>query len=142
MRNNIYTTIAIYDSSHIQETPMTIDTDLALPEAQAQMLKAMAHPFRIRLLEVLSVAEECVCHLVSLFGRPQPYISQQLAALKEAGLVQDRRVAQRVFYGISDPRVVELLANVRVLMGGSENIAERHVSVPGCTCPKCNPEAI
>ena len=114
-----------------------IDADPALGEVQAQMLKAMAHPFRIRLLEVLSADDECVCHLVSLFDKPQPYISQQLAALKEARLVQDRRVAQRVFYRVADPRIVELLTDVRLLAGGSGQLSERHTPVPGCNCPKC-----
>ena len=114
-----------------------IDADLALEDVQAQMLKAMAHPFRIRLLEVLSAEEECVCHLVNLLDRPQPYTSQHLAALKDAGLVKDRRVAQRVFYRIADSRVAELLSNVRILAGGSERLPKRHAPVPGCNCPKC-----
>ena len=114
-----------------------IDAELALEEAQAQMLRAMAHPFRIRLLEVLSVGEECVCHLVSLFDKPQPYISQQLAALKEAGLVRDRRVAQRIFYRAADVRVLELLDTVRALAGGSVRSVEGHITVLGCNCPKC-----
>jgi len=101
------------------------------------MLKAMAHPFRIRLLEVLSVEEECVCHLVNLLDRPQPYISQHLAALKEAGLVRDRRVAQRIFYRIADSRIAELLADIRILAGGSDPLPERHIPVLGCNCPKC-----
>lgn len=114
-----------------------IDAEPALEEVQAQMLRAMAHPFRIRLLEVLSADEECVCHLVSLFDKPQPYISQQLAALKEAGLVRDRRVAQRVFYRVADPRIAELLFDVRVLAGGSAEFPRHHTLVTGCNCPKC-----
>ncbi len=114
-----------------------IDAELALEETQAQMLRAMAHPFRIRLLDVLSVGEECVCHLASLFDKPQPYISQHLAALKEAGLVRDRRVAQRVFYRAADPRVLELLDTVRALAGGSTRSVDGHISVAGCNCPKC-----
>jgi len=117
-----------------------IDADPALGEVQAQMLKAMAHPFRIRLLEVLSVDDECVCHLVSLFDKPQPYISQQLAALKEAGLVQDRRVAQRIFYRIADPRVLELLDAVRALSGSPALAREPRRAVTGCSCPKCDLE--
>jgi len=112
---------------------MTVERE----ELQAQMLRAMAHPFRIRLLEALSVDEECVCHLVSLFERPQPFISQHLAALKEAGLVADRRVAQRVFYRAADPRIADLLRIARALAGGSEQPPERHTAVPGCNCPKC-----
>lgn len=114
-----------------------IDADLALEESQAQMLKVLAHPFRIRMLEALSADEECVCHLVALFDRPQPFISQHLAALKEAGLVVDRRVAQRVFYRSADPRIADVLRISRALAGGSERVPERHAPLSGCNCPKC-----
>jgi len=116
---------------------MMIDMDLAVEEVGAQMLRAMAHPFRIRLLEVLAAEEECVCHLVSLFDKPQPYISQQLAALKEVGLVRDRRVAQRVFYRVADPRITHLLSDIKVLAGGTPELLSRHDPVAGCNCPKC-----
>lgn len=114
-----------------------IDTEVAVEEVGAQMMRAMAHPFRIRLLEALSADEECVCHLVSLFNKPQPYISQQLAALKEAGLVRDRRVAQRVFYRLADPRIAHLLSDVKVLVGGAPALSTGHQPVSGCNCPKC-----
>ena len=122
---------------------MVMETGLAIEEVEAQILRAMAHPFRMRLLEVLSVDEDCVCHLVSLFDKPQPYISQQLAALKDAGLVRDRRVAQRVFYRVADPRIAELLSDVRVLAGGSAELPQHHTLVTGCNCPKCElPDAV
>lgn len=120
---------------------MIANSDLVLEDVQAQMLRALAHPFRILLLDVLSVEEECVCHLVSLFDRPQPYISQQLAALKDAGLVTDRRVAQRVYYRSADPRIADLLRSSRALAGGTERSPAPRGSIPGCNCPKCDPDA-
>jgi DNA-binding transcriptional ArsR family regulator len=108
-------------------------------EVQAALLKAVAHPFRIRVLEVLSEDEECVCHLSALFDRPQPYVSQQLAALKEAGLLVDRREAQRVFYRSADSRITHLLEIARSLTGASRYpAAEPRAPVPGCGCPKCD----
>ncbi len=79
-----------------------METTVEIEEVQAQMLRALAHPFRIRLLEVLSVDEECVCHLVALFDKPQPFISQHLAALKEAGLVKDRREGKWMHYRLNE----------------------------------------
>ena len=116
---------------------MRAGTDLTLEEMQSQMLKVLAHPFRIRMLDVLTDEEECVCHLAALFDKAQPYISQQLAALKEAGLVSDRREAQRIYYRAADPRVRQLLAVTRVLAGGSEPIPLPSNPIPGCNCPKC-----
>ena len=106
-------------------------------DVQAELLKAMAHPVRLRLLEELAKGEECVCHISALLDKPQPYISQQLASLKEAGLVVDRRDAQWVFYRIADPHVVELLKILRGLAGASEQPTEPRRSLAGCACPKC-----
>ncbi len=86
-------------------------------ELQAEMLKALAHPVRLRLLAELVQEEECVCHLALLIERPQPYISQQLAALREAGLVVDRRDAQRVYYRVANQEVAELLRAADCLVG-------------------------
>lgn len=110
-------------------------------EIQVELLKAMAHPFRLRLLRELSREEECVCHLSALLDRPQPYISQQLAALREAGLVVDRREAQRVYYRVQSQEVAELLLAVDRLAGVPEDrVAVRH-PLAGCPCPKCDPDA-
>jgi DNA-binding transcriptional ArsR family regulator len=126
--------------SHIQEVSV-MEAVLSPEEVQAALLKALAHPFRIRLLDVLSEDEECVCHLSALFDKPQPYVSQQLAALKEAGLVVDRRAAQRIFYRSADARIASLLDMARSLVGGSKELLQFRAPVPGCSCPKCDPDA-
>ncbi len=106
-------------------------------ELQAEMLKALAHPFRLRLLRELSREEECVCHLSALFERPQPYVSQQLAALREAGLVVDRRDAQRVYYRVASQEVAELLRAADRLVGLPQDPLTPRQSIAGCPCPKC-----
>lgn len=106
-------------------------------EAQAELLKALAHPVRLRLLEELAREEECVCHLALLLDKPQPYISQQLAALREAGLVLDRRDGQRVFYQIANDGIAELLATLRRVTGSTDPVNQPRHPIPGCSCPKC-----
>lgn len=106
-------------------------------ELQAELLKALAHPFRLRLLEELAREEECVCHLSALFDRPQPYISQQLAELRDADLLLDRRDGQRVFYRLADDRVL-LLNLARELTGSHAQSLGPRQSVQGCPCPKCS----
>jgi ArsR family transcriptional regulator len=96
-----------------------------------ELFQIMAHPVRLRLLLELCREEECVCHLAALLDRPQPYISQQLAELRQAGLVVDRREGQRVFYRVVDRRVRDLLSAAGVL------VDERRPLVEGCACPKC-----
>lgn len=118
------------------------NADTNVEEAQAALLKVLAHPFRIRVLEEISGEEECVCHLSALFDRPQPFVSQHLAALKEAGLVVDRRVAQRVFYRTADPRIAALIRSSRALAGSADEREKVPHPIQGCNCPKCNPDSL
>ncbi|MCL5962382.1 MAG: metalloregulator ArsR/SmtB family transcription factor [Chloroflexi bacterium] len=100
-------------------------------EQALDLFHLLAHPVRLRLLMELCCEEECVCHLAALFDRPQPYISQQLAELKQAGIVADRREGQRVYYRIVDRRV-ELL-----LLAAGLDVNERRHHAGSCVCPKC-----
>jgi len=111
-------------------------------EIQAGVLRAIAHPTRLRILWELVREEECVCHLSALLGKPQPHVSQQLSSLKAAGLVLDRRDAQRIFYRPADPRIGELLRTVAALAGLPEPSNGERRPVPGCPCPKCDPGAL
>ncbi len=106
-------------------------------ELQAGLLKTLAHPFRLQLLTELGREEECVCHLSALFGKPQPYVSQQLAELRDADLLLDRREGQRVFYRLADDRLLTLLDLARELTGDSPQPLGPRQTVPGCSCPKC-----
>jgi DNA-binding transcriptional ArsR family regulator len=107
----------------------------------SKLLKAMAHPTRMRILDILTHGEACVCHLTALLGQRQPYVSQQLMVLREAGLVTDRREGTIVYYAVADSRVSEIIA---LLIGilGEQGIAVQRQPVPeppvvGCTCPAC-----
>lgn len=140
MRLIIYSLNTIYPGSLGLEDKM-IEAPPTLEEAQARLLRTVAHPFRIQVLEVLSQEEECVCHLSALFDKPQPFVSQHLAALKEAGLVADRREGQRIFYRSADPRISNLLRTSQALAGGIETTSPPRGPVSGCKCPKCDPDA-
>jgi DNA-binding transcriptional ArsR family regulator len=107
-------------------------------EVQAEVLRAIAHPTRLRILRELVREEECVCHLSALLDKPQPYVSQQLAALKEAGLVLDRREAQRIYYRPTSRQIDELLRTVTRLTGAPEPVRGARQPVAGCPCPKCD----
>lgn len=104
-------------------------------EREIELLKAVAHPLRLVLLEALSQEEACVCHLSALLAKPQPYISKQLGELREAGLVLDRRDGQRIYYRLAEPRLAELLAAARAIAGRPTLDIPRVVS--GCQCPRC-----
>jgi len=66
-----------------------------------RVLKALADPSRLRILNILLHQETCVCDLQSMLALPQPLLSRHLAYLRTAGLVQDRRDGPRVFYSLT-----------------------------------------
>lgn len=108
----------------------------------AKLYRALAHPVRLHLLHLLLQEEACVCHLMCVIRRPQPYISQQLGVLRDAGLVNDRREGQTVYYHGVNPAMGDILAlGQRILQEQGvecELPAIGTSSLPGCTCPRCN----
>jgi ArsR family transcriptional regulator len=104
-------------------------------EREIELLRALAHPLRLSLLEALERDEQCVCHLSALLAKPQPYVSKQLAELRDAGLVVDRREGQRVYYRLANPRLADVLVAARSLTGRSSPDAPSIIE--GCPCPHC-----
>ncbi len=76
---------------------------------QATFLKAVAHPVRLQILDMLRQGEVCVCHIERAIHQRQAYVSQQLMVLREAGLVESRKDGLQVYYWIDDPMVIDLL---------------------------------
>lgn len=109
-------------------------------QSQAQLLRVLTHPARLAILDLLRGGEQCVCHLEAHLGYRQAYISQQLAVLREARLVEDRRDGWNVFYHVCDPRVFAILSAVESMAGPASrgtDVARR--STVACPCPKCSP---
>ncbi len=110
-------------------------------ESQVKLFKALTHPVRLAILELLREGEHCVCHIESVLGYRQAYISQQLMVLREAGLVQDRREGWNVFYRVSQPEIYAILDGARRLSGETPLLRTIFNPAKVCTCPKCNPVA-
>jgi len=109
-------------------------------DLQIQIFKVLTHPARLAILEILRNGEQCVCHMEAHLGFRQAYISQQLSVLREAGLVQDRRVGWNIFYRVADRRIYEVLNAVRQITSQNEPEARQPITI--CNCPKCNPQGI
>ncbi|NOZ50181.1 MAG: winged helix-turn-helix transcriptional regulator [Chloroflexi bacterium] len=106
----------------------------------SQRLKLMAHPERLRMLDVLRRNPECVCHLEALLGRPQPYISQQVRMLHRAGVLKSEKLGQNTFYRVSDP---EMLAWLDLVLGAVPvALLGRHETATACVCPQCQREPV
>ena len=102
---------------------------------EANLLKLLAHPVRIAILKILRQEEACVCHLEATLGYRQAYLSQQLAVLREAGIITDRRDGWNVYYQIQDLQVFDILNSIaKFLHSGSSEIPSKPIN---CPCPKC-----
>ena len=88
-----------------------------LQTLKAEFFRAMAHPARIRILEVLSEsAEQSVQALQALLSMDQPIVSQQLAKLRAHGVVTGRKEGTTVLYALADPRIADLLKIAREIL--------------------------
>jgi DNA-binding transcriptional ArsR family regulator len=72
----------------------------------AQILKSLAQPKRLMILDHLHAGEKSVGELVELLGFPQSNVSQHLAALRAGDIVTTRREGNTVYYSLVDPRIV------------------------------------
>ena len=103
--------------------------DVPISEIKADLFRALGHPARIRILEVLAEGERSVGDMAPLVGIESSHLSQQLAVLRRAGLVSTRKEGSSVYYAIRDPATVELLAVakrilINSLSGSSELLAD------------------
>lgn len=103
--------------------------------SQADRLKAMAHPLRLQILDALRREPECVCHLSAALDKPQPYVSQQLAILRNAGVIVDEREGANVYYRLAGPEIARQI-EAALELPPSAPAAERRL-IDGCPCPKC-----
>jgi DNA-binding transcriptional ArsR family regulator len=88
-----------------------------LQTLKAQFFRALAHPVRIRLLEVLvSSGETSVQDLQRTLGIEQPIVSQQLARLRASGIVVARKQRSATFYAAADPLLGDLLRVAKAIL--------------------------
>jgi DNA-binding transcriptional ArsR family regulator len=84
-------------------------------ETEARVLALLAHPIRLQIVNLLRHGEVCVCDMQTALNQRQAYVSQHLMALREAGLVTCRKDGLRVYYQLSDPRILRVLDQVHAL---------------------------
>ncbi|MCB2075280.1 MAG: helix-turn-helix transcriptional regulator [Novosphingobium sp.] len=93
-------------------------TDRDAAVSAAEKLKVFAQPQRLMILSCLLDAEHNVGEIAELTGIGQPALSQQLAALRRAGLVNTRKEAKLVWYALADDGVALCVRNVQAIFGG------------------------
>ncbi len=95
------------------EQGMTLLGDDRDIERASRSLKAMSHPLRLKILCTLGENEVSVHEIVSQVGSSQSNISQHLAILRDKGILDARKEANRVFYRVADSRTLQLIGMMR-----------------------------
>jgi DNA-binding transcriptional ArsR family regulator len=86
-------------------------SDLVAPDAVqglADTFSALGDPTRVRILDVLSHGELCVCDLAAVLGLSQSAVSHQLRLLRGIRLVKPRREGRVVFYSLDDQHIISI----------------------------------
>ena len=97
-------------------------------DARARIIKALAHPTRLFIVDQLTQQERCVCELTEMVGADISTVSKHLSLLKSAGLVQDDKRGTQVFYRLTMPCVLNFLSCIEAVHKG---VAEEKMRVVG-----------
>lgn len=88
-------------------------------QVKAEFFKTLAHPARIRVLELLRQGERSVSQLIPAVGLEPSHLSQQLGVLRRANIVRARKEGSAVFYSVTDERIFELLEVAKRIITGT-----------------------
>lgn len=76
---------------------------------KAEIFKALSHPTRVRILEILKNGELCVCTIYESLDLEQANVSQHLKVLRDKDILKTRRTGPKIMYRISRPEILSLL---------------------------------
>ena len=85
-------------------------------EARAKIIKAVAHPTRLFIVEELSKKPRCVCELTKMIGSDMSTVSKHLTQLKNAGIVRDEKQGTQVYYHLAMPCVLNFFQCVETII--------------------------
>jgi ArsR family transcriptional regulator len=85
-------------------------------EMKAEILKALAQPTRLKILELLRNGERCICEIVPAINGEQSNISRHISLMQKSHLVTTRKDGVKVMVKVSDPKVFEILDNISLLL--------------------------
>lgn len=88
------------------------ETEKRRSEGRAAVLKALAHPSRLLIVEKLAEKAHCVCELTEMVGSDTSTVSKHLSLLRNAGIISDRKQGTSVYYSLEAPCLLRLLACV------------------------------
>ena len=104
-------------------------SEIPIARLKAELFKTLAHPVRVRALEQLIDGERSVTELAAHIEVELSHLSQQLAVLRRAGIVETRRDGTTVYYSVKDHHITEIFAIARDML--IANIESSHTVLAG-----------
>jgi DNA-binding transcriptional ArsR family regulator len=98
-------------------------------DARARIIKAIAHPSRLFIVEELNKAERCVCELTEMIGSDASTVSKHLGILKNAGLVEDEKRGTNIYYHLRVPCILDFIGCVETVL---ETNANKQIEIARC----------
>ena len=112
----------------MKEARMT-ENEKMRSEARARILKALAHPSRMFIVETIWKEPHCVCELAEMIGIDQSTTSKHLSVLRNAGLIDDRKEGTTVYYSLRCPCVMEFIGCIENVI--RMNLEREYGYLPG-----------
>lgn len=100
----------------------------AMYEARAKIIKALAHPARLMMVDELAKKPLCVCALREMVGSDLSTVSKHLSVLKNAGIVEDEKRGSQVFYSLRCHCVTAFFTCAETVL---KNTAREHTRLAG-----------
>jgi ArsR family transcriptional regulator len=96
-------------------------------EARAQIIKALAHPTRLFVVDQLSRREYCVAELTEMVEADVSTVSKHLAVLKQAGIIEDDKRGQQVYYRLRVPCVLNFFGCIESVLKANAALASEAI---------------
>ena len=94
-------------------------------EKQAEIVKAIAHPLRIAIVDFLKDGEQCVCDIAEYVGSERSNVSRHLSVMVNAGVLQCRKEGLKVIYKLKTPCILDFLSCVTACLKEQLKESER-----------------
>jgi len=95
---------------------MEVSMEERILELKADILKVLAQPTRLKILELLRNGEKCICEIVPAINGEQSNISRHISLMQKSRLVTTRKDGVKVMVKIRDPKIFEILDSVSLLL--------------------------
>jgi ArsR family transcriptional regulator len=97
-------------------------------ELKAEILKALAQPTRLKILELLRHGEKCICEIVPVINGEQSNISRHISLMQKSHLVTTRKDGVKVMVSVKDPEIFKILDRVNAILRHQMNEQRELVS--------------